>query len=59
MLMAHLVPALLITTSTQAAEIPAGPTPQIPNEAEAVGPGPFPNTSVTAVSYQVDASNIT
>ena len=50
---------LVGTGSIKAAEPPAGPTPQIPNEAEAVGPGPFPNTSVTAVSYQVDASNVT
>ena len=50
---------LVGTGSIKAAETPAGPTPQIPNEAEAVGPGPFPNTSVTAVSYQVDASNVT
>jgi hypothetical protein len=41
------------------AEIPAGPNPQIPDDPEAIAPGPYPNDSVTAVSYIIDASQVT
>jgi len=55
------MPCLLIAgrVCLQSAEIPLGPSPIVPTEAEAIGPGPFPNTSVTAVSYEVDASGVT
>ena len=43
---------------THSAELPAGPTPQIPSDPEALAPGEYPNYSVTAVSYTVDASNV-
>jgi hypothetical protein len=53
--------SLLITSFTQliqSAEVPAGPTPQIPSDPEALAPGTYPNGSVTAVSYTVDASKV-
>lgn len=47
-----------ITQLIHSAELPAGPTPQIPSDPEALAPGDYPNYSVTAVSYVVDASNV-
>lgn len=45
--------------AVSAAEIPSGPNPQIPDDPEAIAPGPYPNDSVTAVSYIIDASQVT
>lgn len=42
-----------------AAEVPSGPDPQIPDDPDALAPGPYPNDSVTSVSYIIDASQVT
>lgn len=47
-----------IVLNLHSAELPAGPTPQFPSDPEALAPGDYPNYSVTAVSYTVDASNV-
>ena len=47
-----------ISISVRSAELPPGPNPQIPSDPEALAPGAYPNYSVTAVSYTVDASNV-
>ena len=61
MFLQSLAVCLLIISFTQlirSAEVPAGPAPQIPSDPEALAPGTYPNASVTAVSYTVDASKV-